>query len=105
MKIATFNVNNVNKRLTNLVDWLGTARPDVACLQELKATDSEVPFAAIKQGGYGGVCRGEKSWDGVAIFARRTDHRVPHRALSGDSFDGHARYIDAALGRGVFAPP
>ena len=39
MKIATFNVNNVNKRLANLVDWLRGARPDVVCLQELKTTD------------------------------------------------------------------
>jgi exodeoxyribonuclease III len=59
MKIATFNVNNINKRLTNLVDWLGTARPDVACLQELKATDCEVPLEAIKRGGYSGVWRGK----------------------------------------------
>jgi exodeoxyribonuclease III len=42
MNIATFNVNNVNKRLANLLDWLRAARPDVACLQELKATNSEL---------------------------------------------------------------
>jgi exodeoxyribonuclease III len=36
MKIATFNINNVNKRRANLLDWLRTAQPDVACLQELK---------------------------------------------------------------------
>jgi len=47
MKIATFNVNNINKRLVNLVDWLRTSRPDVLCLQELKAADSEFPIAAI----------------------------------------------------------
>ena len=41
MKIATFNVNNLNKRLVNLLDWLRASRPDVACLQELKATDSQ----------------------------------------------------------------
>jgi exonuclease III len=49
MKIATFNVNNVNKRLGNLLDWLKATRPDVACLQELKATDSEFPVAAIEK--------------------------------------------------------
>jgi exodeoxyribonuclease III len=49
MKIATFNVNNVNKRVANLLDWLKAARPDVACLQELKATDSEFPVAAIEK--------------------------------------------------------
>jgi exonuclease III len=42
MKIATFNINNVNKRLANLLGWLRQARPDVACLQELKATGSKI---------------------------------------------------------------
>ena len=50
MKIATFSINNVNKRLANLAAWLRQARPDVACLQELKATDSDFPFVAIKEG-------------------------------------------------------
>jgi exodeoxyribonuclease III len=63
MKIATFNVNNINKRLTNVLDWLDKARPDVACIQELKATDAEVPLA-IEQGGYGGVWRGKSHGTG-----------------------------------------
>jgi len=66
--IATFNINNVNKRLANLLDWRRTARPDVACLQELKATDSEFPVAAIGKAGYGAIWRGQKSWNGVAIL-------------------------------------
>jgi exodeoxyribonuclease-3 len=70
MKIATFNINNVNKRLANLAAWLRQARPDVACLQELKATDSEFPVTAIKRAGYDAVWRGEKSWNGVAILGR-----------------------------------
>lgn len=53
MKIATFNVNNVNKRLGNLLDWLKATRPDVACLQELKATDSEFPVTTVEKAGYG----------------------------------------------------
>ena len=71
MKIATFNINNVNRRLANLLAWLRRARPDVACLQELKATDSEFPFAAIEKAGYGAVSVGQKSWNGVAILATR----------------------------------
>ena len=49
MKIATFNINNVNKRLANLLDWLGAAKPDVVCLQELKAADSEFPQKGIEK--------------------------------------------------------
>ena len=51
MKIATFNINDINKRIANLLEWLRQARPDVACLQELKAADSEFPVAAIEKAG------------------------------------------------------
>jgi hypothetical protein len=51
MKIATFNINNVNKRLTNLLAWLKTAKPDVVCLQELKAADREFPQDALAKAG------------------------------------------------------
>ena len=51
MKIATLNVNDVKKRLANLLGWLRRAQPDVACLQELKAADAEFPIAAIKKAG------------------------------------------------------
>ena len=98
MKIATFNVNNVNKRLVNLLDWLGTARPDVACLQELKATDSEFPESAFAEAGYSAVWRGQKSWNGVAILARGIEPIVTHTKLPGDPSDTQGRYIEAAVG-------
>jgi exodeoxyribonuclease-3 len=69
MKIATFNMNNVNKRLANLLAWLGSAKPDVVRLQELKAADREFSKAAIEKAGYSAVWRGQKSWNGVAILA------------------------------------
>ena len=43
MKIATYNINNVNRRLPNLLAWLKRARPDIVCLQELKAADEAFP--------------------------------------------------------------
>ena len=57
MKIATFNVNNINKRLDNLLAWLRAAKPDVVCLQELKAAQTEFPKAALEKAGYGAVWR------------------------------------------------
>jgi len=98
MKIATFNVNNVNKRLANLLQWLSTAQPDVACLQELKAEDTEFPLSAIKQAGYSGVWRGQKSWNGVALLSRGIEPIVTHNALPGDPADKQGRYIEAAVG-------
>ena len=97
MKIATFNINNVNKRLANLLGWLRQARPDACCLQELKATDSEFPISAIKKAGYGAVWRGEKSWNGVAILGRECEPVVTRTALPGDSDDTQSRYIEAAV--------
>ena len=48
MKIATFNINNVNRRLPNLLRWLKSAKPDVVSLQELKASDAELSQRAVE---------------------------------------------------------
>lgn len=97
MRIATFNINNVNKRLANLVAWLETARPDVLCLQELKAEDRAFPLAAIEAAGYGAVWRGQRAWNGVAILARGATPVLTRSALPGDPADNQARYIEAAV--------
>ena len=49
MKIASFNINNINKRMDNLLAWLKAARPDVVCLQELKCTDRQFPASALAE--------------------------------------------------------
>jgi exodeoxyribonuclease-3 len=100
MKIATFNINNVNKRLANLLAWLGEAKPDVVCLQELKATDREFPIGAIEKAGYGAAWRGQKSWNGVAILVRDSEPVVTRTSLPGDETDAQSRYLEAAV-RGV----
>ncbi len=97
MKIATFNINNINKRLPNLVSWLRAAKPDVVCLQELKATDREFPQAALTKAGYGAVWRGQKTWNGVAILARGSEPVLTRNTLPGDAADEQARYIEAAV--------
>jgi exodeoxyribonuclease-3 len=97
MRIATFNINNVNKRLANLLDWLAAAQPDVVCLQELKAEDRAFPIAAIEAAGYGAVWRGQRTWNGVAILARGATPVITRRALPGDPADDQARYIEAAV--------
>src|SRR6185503_19167029 len=97
MKIATYNINNVNRRLPNLVAWLKRARPDVVCLQELKAADDAFPQAALRQAGYEAVWRGQKTWNGVAILARRTTPVLTRKTLPGDPADTQSRYIEAAI--------
>src|SRR5215468_6626492 len=97
MKIATFNINNVKRRLPNLLRWLRAAKPDIVCLQELKCLDAEFPAQAIERAGYGAVWRGEKAWNGVAILARRVEPVLTRTALPGDDDDKQARYIEAAV--------
>jgi exodeoxyribonuclease-3 len=100
MKIATFNINNVNRRLPNLLRWLRAAKPDIVCLQELKSTDAEFPLSAIAEAGYGAVWRGQKTWNGVAILARAAEPVLIRSELPGDHDDAEARYIEAAV-RGI----
>jgi exodeoxyribonuclease III len=97
MKIATFNINNVNRRLPNLLDWLRASEPDVVCLQELKASDASFPEAAIQDAGYGAVWRGQRTWNGVAILARNAKPILTRDELPGDPDDMQSRYIEAAV--------
>src|SRR6202049_3804270 len=97
MKIATFNINNINKRLDNLTAWLARAQPDVVCLQELKAEQRAFPADALRDLGYRGVWLGERSWKGVAILGRERDPVLTRSSLPGNIDDHQARYIEAAV--------
>jgi exodeoxyribonuclease-3 len=98
MKIASFNINNINKRLPNLLHWLKQAQPDVVCLQELKAADRDFPKSEIEKAGYGAVWRGQRTWNGVAILARGCEPVLTLNELPGDPADTQSRYIEAAVG-------
>src|ERR1700694_224521 len=97
LKIATFNINNINKRLQNLTAWLAREQPDVVCLQELKAEQGAFPASALRDLGYRGVWLGERSWNGVAILARECDPILTRSSLPGNPKDRQARYIEAAV--------
>ncbi len=98
MKIASFNVNGITARLPNLLRWLAETRPDVACLQELKVPHDKFPEAAIREGGYGVIWHGQKSFNGVAILARGADPVEVRRVLPGDPDDLDSRYIEGQAG-------
>ena len=96
MKVATYNVNGINGRLPVLLRWLEEARPDIVCLQELKAPDEKFPEQAIRDLGYDAIWHGQKSWNGVAILSRVGEIHETRRGLPGGADDAQSRYIEAA---------
>jgi exodeoxyribonuclease-3 len=97
MKIATFNVNGIKTRLPHLLAWLEREQPDVACLQELKATGDVFPVQALQDAGYHALWKGQRSWNGVAILSRGGAPVEVRRELPGDPGDDHSRYLEAAV--------
>ena len=95
MKIATFNVNSLRKRLPIVLEWLERQKPDVLCLQETKVQDSEFPLLALAPSGYEIAYRGMKSYNGVAILSRKK----PEAGFHG--FDDGGETEDARLIRVV----
>jgi exodeoxyribonuclease-3 len=96
-QVATFHINNINKRPDNLLAWLAKAEPDVVSLQELKAEQGNFPVNALRKLGYEAVWQGQRSWNGVAILARDQAPVLTRTSLPGNLDDCQARYIEAAV--------
>ncbi len=92
--IATFNVNSVKARLTNLLAWLDASRTDIVLLQELKCVDEAFPAMEIEERGYNIATHGQKTYNGVAILSKFPLDDITH-GLAGDPSDEQARYIEA----------
>lgn len=88
MKVATFNVNSIRKRIDAVNQWLARHQPDVLCLQETKVTDDQFPKEAFAETGYHVTFRGMKAYNGVATFTREKPERIVHGLVEGpDSED------------------
>ncbi|MGK9233587.1 exodeoxyribonuclease III [Inquilinus limosus] len=99
MRIATWNVNSVKARLSNVLDWLRAADPDVAVLQEIKCETEAFPRFEFEALGYKLLVHGQKSYNGVALLSK-TPIEDPLTGLDGDGADTQARYLEATV-RGV----
>ena len=97
MKFATFNINGIRARMPRLLEWLEREKPDIACLQELKCADEQLPIMEIEAAGYGAVWHGQKGFNGVAILARNASPELRRVGLPGDPDDTHSRYIEAEV--------
>ena len=96
MKIATFNINGIKARAQALTDWLDSAAPDVALLQEIKSVDEAFPRELFEERGYNVATHGQKSFNGVAILSKLPLEDVS-RGLPGDEEDEQARWIEATV--------
>jgi exodeoxyribonuclease-3 len=98
MRIATWNVNSLNKRMPRVEEWLGYASPDVLCLQETKLADAAFPHLAFAALGYESVHHGDGQWNGVAIISRVGIDDVVHGFATGIEADTDTRLITARCG-------
>jgi exodeoxyribonuclease-3 len=96
MRIATWNVNSVNARLETVLRWFEEAKPDVACLQEIKCVDEKFPAEPFERLGYNLAVHGQKSYNGVALLSKTPLEDV-RRGLPGDDSDEQARYVEAVV--------
>lgn len=98
MKIATWNINSLNVRLPQLLDWLQANPVDAIGLQELKLTDDKFPFMELEAAGYQAVCHGQKTYNGVAILSK-TEITEVQRGIPG--FADEQKRVLAATVDGV----
>lgn len=103
MLVATWNINNVVKRLDLLRDWLQRAQPDVLALQELKTSTDDFPVRALRELGYESLVVGQRTWNGVALLARGHEPLPITTSLPGEPKDKEARYLEAAIDGVLFA--
>jgi exodeoxyribonuclease-3 len=97
VKIATWNVNGIRARLDEVFAWAAGARPDVLCLQELKATADQIPSLLCELIGYWCYWHGLKGYSGVALLVRR-ELSATRPAFSHPPFDHDSRIVTVQLG-------
>jgi exodeoxyribonuclease-3 len=107
MKVGTWNVNGIRARQAQVQEWVARDRPDVVCLQEIKAVPDQIPVALCEMEGYWCYWHGAKGYSGVALHVNKD--RCPDRpAFAHPAFDYESRIvtvdIDGVTFASVYAP-
>lgn len=102
MKIATWNVNGIRAREAQLLEWVGREQPDVICLQELKASQAQIPQSICDLDGYWCYWHGAAAYSGVALHLRRATFGEQPQ-FSHPEFDHETRIVQARAGDTVYA--
>lgn len=98
MQIATWNINGIKARHSEVEYWLKENKPDLVCLQEIKSIDENFPREAFEDLGYNVETHGQKSFNGVALLSLHPFEEV-NRGLPGDDSDEQARFIEGVIAR------
>jgi len=101
MKIGTWNVNGIRARAAQFVEWLERDRPDIVCLQELKAEPAQIP-EQLKLAEYRAYWHGQRAYSGVSLHIKKGAFAA-EPAFSHPDFDMEARIVQADLGKLVLA--
>ena len=97
MKIATWNINGINSRLQQVLDWCAVNQPDVLCLQETKTVDAKFPHLRFRSIGFDNVeFLGEKAYNGVAMISKFPLENV-EKNFADDPTDAPKRLIAATI--------
>jgi exodeoxyribonuclease-3 len=100
VKIATWNVNGIRARQSQVLEWIGNDQPDIICLQEIKASREQVPESLCAMAGYWCYWHGERAYSGVGLHIRREIAPDPPEFGHPD-FDNETRIVTARLGNMV----
>jgi exodeoxyribonuclease III len=101
VKIATWNVNGIRAREAQLCDWLDRDRPDVVCLQELKAEPGQIP-ERCRHADYHVYWHGMRGYSGVSLHVSKALHGGAPEFTHPD-FDMESRIVQVTLGNLVLA--
>jgi exodeoxyribonuclease III len=96
MKIATWNVNGIRARQTQVREWIERERPEVLCLQEIKAAPDQIPAALCEMEGYWCYWHGKKGYSGVGLHVRK-DTCTDRPPFSHPPFDVENRIVLAKI--------
>ena len=96
MKITTWNVNSINARIEHLIKFIKTDQSDIYLLQELKCTNDNFPYDAIKSTGYKASVNGQKAWNGVAILSKKPLEILQIKIPTFND-DDQARFIETEI--------
>jgi exodeoxyribonuclease-3 len=101
LTVTTWNVNGVRAREREIAELVEHEKPDVLCLQEVKASKDQIPASLCELGGYHCYWHGQKGYSGVALHLLRST--FPRGTYSHPDFDHESRIVTARVGPLTFA--